>query len=67
MSHDTQWEWPWAICELLAHQRALEAEMDELLERWEAGETSPTLATRIADLSDAVEALAWGRGDFRLD
>jgi hypothetical protein len=67
MSRDLQWEWPWAIVELLAHQRAIDLELDRLLERWDAGEISEELAQRIVDLSDASEALAWGRGEFHLE
>ena len=67
MSRDLQWEWPWVIAELLAHQRTIDVELDGLLERWDAGECSNDLAQQIADLSDASEALAWARGDFQLD
>jgi hypothetical protein len=67
MARDVQWEWAWAIAELLAHQRAIDEELDELLARWDAGEYTVEVAEQIADLSDASDALAWARGDFQLE
>lgn len=63
MSPDLQREWAWVVVEMLVHQREIDNELDELLQRWEAGECSPALAAAIEDLSDAATALDWGRGD----
>jgi hypothetical protein len=67
MGRDVQWEWAWVIAELLAHQQAIDEDLDALLTRWDAGEYTIDVAERIAELSDASDALAWARGDFQLE